>query len=160
MQSQGQLSAHARQLSTKAHIPRSWNTHSQPATGCGVCEGGKRSAQEPPGPSGGNPQMKHPPQLVGLLPDEFCKVVGKIRVFLMPSESPVCCSPSHSLPLTCAACLCTLDGVREKWAFLVALHTAGKPGTHSHTLSFALERSHRSRRSTLALIYICALGEG
>lgn len=85
-------------------------------------------------PSGGDPQMKHPQQLVGRLPDGFHKVVSKIHVFLMPSESPVCCSPRPSLPKWCR--IAQYSGwVRKKRALLAAFHTAGKPGAPSHSQS-------------------------
>ena len=66
--------------------------------------------------SWGDPQVRHPQQLVGGLRDGISGSVSRICVLLMPSKNPGCCSASPSLLSKHAAHFSILDGVRKKWA--------------------------------------------
>ena len=70
----------------------------------------------------------------------------------MPSESPICCSPSLFPPTSCAVHDSVPWMMWERSSPLL-LHPAQlrNLGTHSHTLTFSCRRNHGSRSSLLTL---------
>lgn len=77
----------------------------------------------------------------------------------MPSESPGCCSPSCSSPLSRAAHLTFLYRVRVKWIFFASSIYWGKLGAHSLPLAFFCGSNPNLRIFHFTLSCV-ALGEG
>lgn len=78
-----------------------------------------------------------PQWFVGRSPDRVCEGVrGSASIWYVPN--PGCYSPSSSLPLSHAAHLSILDGIRKKWASLTASHTAGEAGCSLACSNFPL----------------------
>lgn len=87
-------------------------------------------------------------------------MVSRIYVPLMPSKSPMCCSPILFLsPLSHSVHNSVLWMGQERngllWQHPVLL---GRPGTHSHA-PFSLQKKSRARRPSL-VTELCHLGEG
>lgn len=145
-----QLSAFAHLLSTKSHSYCPQKQAQSNAHGAGaMCVSEVHGVWGYPSATGRGLQVMHLQQLSDMHPDGICKVINRIWVSLLLSESPDYGFPSLPLSPIHAAHLSILDGARSGSLAVFAL--LGKAGSHRRVPTFPCGRNYGLRRLLLEL---------